>query len=117
MDGAEAPHFLELRDVSVIWGAQTLLRAISLQVPAQTVLGIIGPNGAGKTTLMNVIVGQITPTQGRVIYRGQDITAWPPPSPLPCWHCPDLSDSPPLRGDDGLGKRRCGHAFRASQPL
>ncbi len=78
MVGAEASHLLELREVSVIWAAQTLLHAISLQVAAQTVLGIIGPNGAGKTTLMNVIVGQITPTRGQVIYQGQDITAWPP---------------------------------------
>ena len=37
------------------------------------VYGLLGPNGAGKSTLMNLIVGNLTPTEGRVLYDGQEI--------------------------------------------
>ena len=40
-------------------------------------MGLIGPNGAGKTTLFNVICG-LTPTAGRVLFKGEDITGLPP---------------------------------------
>jgi len=72
------PHLLELQDISVIWRQQVLLHQITVQVAPQEIIGIIGPNGAGKTTLMSVVSGQIPPTQGRVLYQGRDITAWPP---------------------------------------
>jgi branched-chain amino acid transport system ATP-binding protein len=35
---------------------------------------LIGPNGAGKSTLLKLLVGQIEPSEGRVFYRGEDIT-------------------------------------------
>lgn len=40
-------------------------------------LGIVGPNGAGKTTLFSLLAGQLSPTDGRVVFDGQDITGWP----------------------------------------
>jgi glycerol transport system ATP-binding protein len=39
---------------------------------------LLGPSGCGKTTLLNVISGLVTPSQGQVLYSGQDVTALPP---------------------------------------
>ncbi len=39
---------------------------------------LLGPSGCGKTTLLNVISGLLTPSQGRVLYDGQDVTELPP---------------------------------------
>jgi branched-chain amino acid transport system ATP-binding protein len=39
------------------------------------VVGIIGPNGSGKTTFFNVVTGFLNPTEGRVYWNGQDVTA------------------------------------------
>ncbi len=39
---------------------------------------LIGPNGAGKTTFFNLITGLLTPTAGRILFRGEDITGLPP---------------------------------------
>ncbi len=39
---------------------------------------LLGPSGCGKTTLLNVISGLLSPTQGRVLYNGSDVTALPP---------------------------------------
>jgi len=41
-------------------------------------VGIIGANGAGKTTFVNMVTGYLKPEQGRIIYRGKDITARQP---------------------------------------
>ncbi|MFQ5762056.1 MAG: ABC transporter ATP-binding protein [Candidatus Bathyarchaeia archaeon] len=39
--------------------------------------GVIGPNGAGKTTFVNLLTGRISPTSGRILFRGADITRFP----------------------------------------
>jgi branched-chain amino acid transport system ATP-binding protein len=39
---------------------------------------VIGPNGAGKTTLFNLLTGQFTPTSGRIVFDGRDVTGTPP---------------------------------------
>ncbi len=39
---------------------------------------LLGPSGCGKTTLLNVISGLLTPSKGRVLYNGQDVTDLPP---------------------------------------
>ena len=54
------------------------LRGISLEVADGTMVGLIGRNGAGKTTLLRSVMGHVPPTQGRITFNGQDLTALPP---------------------------------------
>jgi len=42
------------------------------------ILGLIGPNGAGKSTFFNCLTGDLSPTQGSVHFRSQDVTRLPP---------------------------------------
>jgi branched-chain amino acid transport system ATP-binding protein len=51
---------------------------VTLDVNEGEFLVIIGPNGAGKTTLFNLLSGVTRPTAGRIVLRGNDITAAPP---------------------------------------
>ncbi len=60
--------------VAVRFGGVTALGGVSLDIRADEVCGLIGPNGAGKTTLFDTISGLRTPTSGRVIYDGADVT-------------------------------------------
>jgi branched-chain amino acid transport system ATP-binding protein len=47
---------------------------ISIEVKRGEILGLIGPNGAGKSTLFNIIAGTFPPSEGRIVFEGQDIT-------------------------------------------
>ncbi|MEJ2284210.1 MAG: ABC transporter ATP-binding protein [Desulfobacterales bacterium] len=51
---------------------------VNLEVQEGERHAIIGPNGAGKTTLFNVITGTYQPSEGRVFFKGREITGFPP---------------------------------------
>lgn len=65
---------LALEGVHLQIGGAKILRDVSLQVADAEMLGVIGPNGAGKTTLFNIVSGVLTPTSGRVLLEGRDVT-------------------------------------------
>jgi len=69
---------LEMQDVSLQFGGVKALTGVALSVRPGELLSIIGPNGAGKTSLLNCISGRYTPTQGRVVFEGRDITTLAP---------------------------------------
>ena len=47
---------------------------VSLRIRRGTIHALIGPNGAGKTTCFNLLTHFLTPTRGRIVFKGQDIT-------------------------------------------
>jgi branched-chain amino acid transport system ATP-binding protein len=51
--------------------------SVALAFEAGRVHAVIGPNGAGKTTLINLLSGELAPTEGRILLRGRDITGLP----------------------------------------
>ena len=69
---------LALHAVSKSYGALKVTNNISLSVAQGETLGILGPNGAGKTTLFNLISGDTKVDAGRVVFKGDDMTAVPP---------------------------------------
>ncbi|MFE6733901.1 ABC transporter ATP-binding protein [Microbacterium sp. NPDC057650] len=60
-------------------GGATILQDVALDIAPGALVGVIGPNGAGKTTLFNAISGVLTPTSGRILLDGDDITRMPVP--------------------------------------
>lgn len=69
---------LEVRGLSKSFGAVAVASQVSFDVQEGEILGVIGPNGAGKTTLFGMLSGHVTPSEGRVAFRQEDITALPP---------------------------------------
>ncbi len=50
----------------------------NLAVEKGEIVAVIGPNGAGKTTLFNLITGTLKRNKGRIIFKGEDISEYPP---------------------------------------
>lgn len=69
---------LEVKNISVAYGAIRALHGVSLSVPAGSIVTLIGCNGAGKTTTLRAISGLVRPTSGSILFDGKDITRTPP---------------------------------------
>ena len=69
---------LELRHISyrvaAPEGEQAILKDVSVDIPDGKWIVFTGPNGGGKTTLARIIMGLVTPTEGKILYNGRDIT-------------------------------------------
>jgi len=66
-------------DITRRWGGLVALNKVSLALERGTVHAVIGTNGAGKSTLINILSGEIPPSEGRVELLGQDVTQWTQP--------------------------------------
>ena len=69
---------LELADVHTYYGDSHVLQGLTLGVGPSEVVTILGRNGMGKTTLIRSIIGFTPPRRGRVAFKGEDVTRWPP---------------------------------------
>jgi branched-chain amino acid transport system ATP-binding protein len=56
------------------YGKMTILNGTSFSVPAGSITTVIGPNGAGKSTVFKAIFGLLKLREGRVVFKGRDIT-------------------------------------------
>ncbi len=63
---------LAIRGVSKKFSGEWVLRHVELDAGVGKCLGIIGPNGAGKTTLLRLLVGLLSPDEGRILVGGLD---------------------------------------------
>ena len=64
---------LELRDIHAGYGPFRSLFGISVTIPPRSVLALLGANGSGKTTVVRVASGLIKPTQGHLLFEGDQI--------------------------------------------
>ena len=69
---------LELQGLGIRFGGLRAVEDLSFSVNEGQIVALIGPNGAGKTTVFNMITGLYRPSEGRVLFRGRDITGAAP---------------------------------------
>ena len=65
---------LEVDNLSAGYGRKGVVHGVGLTVGAREIVAVLGHNGAGKSTLMSAIFGVVTPSAGRVVFDGTDIT-------------------------------------------
>jgi branched-chain amino acid transport system ATP-binding protein len=68
---------LETRNITQRFAGLTANSNVSISVGRGEIVGLIGPNGAGKSTLFNLIAGAFRPTEGTIIFDGEDVTDLP----------------------------------------
>ncbi|MBM6617154.1 ABC transporter ATP-binding protein [Bacillus suaedaesalsae] len=71
-------NIIETKDLTIAFGAHTAVDHVNFSVPSKHFKSIIGPNGAGKTTFFNLLSGQLSPTKGEVLFKGENITKLSP---------------------------------------
>ncbi len=69
---------LQMEDLKISFGGLNVFSNININIEPNEIYGLIGTNGAGKTTAFNIVCGFLKPTQGRIIFDGQDITGIEP---------------------------------------
>jgi branched-chain amino acid transport system ATP-binding protein len=69
---------LEGKGVTKYFGGLAAVSDVDFKVDPSEVVGLIGPNGAGKTTLFNLISATLTPTEGDIKFKGQNIVGFKP---------------------------------------
>src|ERR1700724_1502998 len=69
---------LETEDLTKEFAGFVAVNAVRLRIMRGKIHALIGPNGAGKTTCFNLLTKFLSPTKGRILFKGRDITALPP---------------------------------------
>lgn len=81
MTDSDAPNdddaLLKVEDLVKAYAGRRVVNGIGLRVDPREIVGLLGPNGAGKTTTFRMVVGLIRPDEGRIRFRGQDVSALP----------------------------------------
>jgi branched-chain amino acid transport system ATP-binding protein len=77
-NGRTEPSLLVAEGVRKEFGGLVAVNDIDFAVPAGAIVSLIGPNGAGKTTFFNMLTGVYTPTAGRIVFDGNNVTGKPP---------------------------------------
>ncbi len=67
-------HILDVQGLVGGYGKMTILNGTSFSVPAGSITTVIGPNGAGKSTVFKAIFGLLKLREGKVIFKGRDVT-------------------------------------------
>ena len=63
---------LKIQNLTKIYGKNTVLDHVNMNIPKGKVYGLIGPNGAGKSTIMKILTGLINKTSGSIIFEGRE---------------------------------------------
>jgi branched-chain amino acid transport system ATP-binding protein len=68
---------LKVRNLTVAFGEVVAVRDVSITAREGETVAIFGANGSGKTTILKAVAGLVPSTRGKVLWRGEDVTAHP----------------------------------------
>jgi branched-chain amino acid transport system ATP-binding protein len=71
-------NLLEVSTISKVFGGLKAVNQISFSINKGEILGLIGPNGSGKTTTFNLVSGFYSPDEGKIVFKGVDISHFKP---------------------------------------
>ncbi len=69
---------LEVKNIEISYGPISIIKGVSFNINAGSIVTILGANGAGKTTILRTISGLIAPEKGKISYNGEEISGLEP---------------------------------------
>ncbi len=82
VENAAGRVFIELAQVDKSFDEQAVLKQTNLKIFQGETLGVLGKSGSGKSVLLKLIVGLLEPDEGRILFKGEDITMMEEPQLL-----------------------------------
>lgn len=76
-DQGEIPA-IELKNLYIDFGETLAVDDVSFKIPEGKLVTLLGPSGSGKSTTLNAIAGLLTPTSGKILFRGKEVTSFSP---------------------------------------
>ncbi|ELA01421.1 ABC-type branched-chain amino acid transport systems ATPase, partial [Cupriavidus sp. HMR-1] len=70
---------LDAQSLTRRFGGLTAVNSVDLALHLHEIHAVIGTNGAGKSTLINLLSGELPPSEGRLQLQGRDVTGWAQP--------------------------------------
>ena len=70
--------YLTVENLSIAFGGLLAVDELTFHVNQGEIVSLIGPNGAGKTTTFNLVTGFLNPNQGRIVFKGKEISRLAP---------------------------------------
>jgi len=68
---------LETRHITKAYKGRVVVDKVSIHINRGEIVGLLGPNGAGKTTTFYMVMGVVRPEEGKIFFKGEDITGLP----------------------------------------
>jgi simple sugar transport system ATP-binding protein len=72
--GTPGVPLVEVRDLTKRYGSVIALRGVNMELRSGEIVGLVGDNGAGKSTLVNIVAGALSPTSGKVLVDGREVS-------------------------------------------
>ena len=104
---------ITVENLSVRYGANTVLRHVNMVIEPGEIVTIVGPNGSGKTSLLRAIIGAAKPSAGR-IYRKSGLKTGYAPQKLHIDSTLPVSVERFMRLTDHISRKRCTEALEAA---
>ena len=73
----KADFLLTTHGLKKVYDGRAVVNGVDINVRSGEIVGLLGPNGAGKTTSFYMMVGLVPPTDGSVVFEGEDVTRMP----------------------------------------
>jgi len=89
-------HLIQAEEIHRYYGAYCAIKAVNIHLKKGEVLGLLGPNGAGKSTIIQMLTGNLAPSQGEIRIKGIDLLAQPRVAKR---HIGYLPERPPIYPD------------------
>jgi len=68
---------IRLQNISKEFGSAAALHDVSVDIASGELVALLGPSGSGKTTLLRIVAGLEFPSNGRILFNGEDTSSWP----------------------------------------
>ncbi len=75
--GQKGEFLLSTHGLKKVYDGRAVVNGVDITVRPGEIVGLLGPNGAGKTTSFYMIVGLVPPTEGQVMFQGNDVSRMP----------------------------------------